>query len=222
MMTDSLVWVIALPLAGALLAVALPRLASIIGVITAVATACTAAAVLWSVATQGTLNYAIGGWSTGLAIALQADGLSALLLLMTALVGLAVSIYAMSHFRQQSQRRSYWGLWLLLLTALNALFLAADLFNLYVTLELLGLSAVALTALDGKRTALEAALRYLMLGLIGSLAFLAGVALIYTGYGTLDIPLLAQRINPGPTAWAAAMLITAGLLIKTALFPLHF
>ncbi len=221
-MMDSLIWVIALPLVGALLVVALPRLASIIGVVAAVATVITAASLLWLVASQGPLSYAIGGWSPGLAIALQADGLSALFLLMTALVALAVSIYATAYCRQSRWRSHYWALWLLLLTALNALFLAADLFNLYVTLELLGLSAVALTALDGKRAALEAAIRYLMLGLVGSLAFLAGVALIYTGYGTLDIASLAQRIGPDPTAWTAASLITAGLLIKTALFPLHF
>jgi multicomponent Na+:H+ antiporter subunit D len=221
-MIDSLVLVIALPLAGALLSVLLPRLASVIGVLSVVATVTAAATVLWLVTTQGPLGYAIGGWSRGLAIALQADGLSALLLLMTALVALAISIYATAYFGQADQRRHYWPLWLLLLTALNALFLAADLFNLYVTLELLGLSAVALAALGGQRTALEAAMRYLMLGLLGSLAFLAGVALLYTGYGTLDMHSLAQRIEPDPTAWTAASLITAGLLIKTALFPLHF
>ena len=141
---------------------------------------------------------------------------------MTALVTLAASVYATAYFTHPDQRRHFWPLWLLLLTSLNALFLARDLFNVYVTLELLGLSAVALSALGGTRAALQAAIRYLMLGLLGSLAFLAGVALLYTGYGTLDMPSLALRIEPGPSAWTAASLITAGLLIKTALFPLHF
>ena len=221
-MTDSVVWVIALPLAGALLSVMFPRLSGITGVITATATVFAAAVVLFLVATQGAYKYAIGGWSTGLAIALQVDGLSALLLLMTALVGLAVSIYATAYFKQPIQQSRFWGLWLLLMTALNALFLAADIFNLYVTLELLGLSAVALTALESKPAALEAALRYLILGLIGSLAFLAGVIMIYTAYGTLDISTLVQRIKPDPITWTAASLMTAGLLIKTALFPMHF
>ena len=221
-MIDNLIGVITFPLFGAVLTVVFPHLASIIGVVSALTTVVTATMVLWLVATAGPLSYAIGGWSPGLGIALRADGLSALLLLMAALVALAASVYATAYFRQADQRRYYWALWLLLLTALNALFLAADLFNLYVTLELLGLSAVALTALGGQRAALEAAIRYLMLGLLGSLAFLAGVALLYTGYGTLDMPSLAQRLEPNPTAWTSASLITAGLLIKTALFPLHF
>jgi len=222
MINDSLVWVIALPLIGALLSLMLPRIAGTIGVVSVLANVTAAATMLWLVAAKGPVRYAVGGWSPGLGIALQADALSALLLLMTGLVALAVSVYATAYFTQADQQRHYWPVWLLLLTALNALFLAADLFNLYVTLELMGLSAVALTALGGKRAALEAALRYLMLGLIGSLAFLAGVALIYTGYGTLDMPSLAVRIAPDPTTWTAAALITAGLLIKTALFPLHF
>lgn len=222
MMSDSVVWVIALPLLGALLSLLLPRLAAVLGVVTTLATVAAAATVLWLVAAEGPVRYAVGGWSPGLGIALQVDALSALLLVMTGVVALAVSVYATAYFRQADRLRHYWSLWLLLLTALNALFLAADLFNLYVTLELLGLSAVALTALGGRRAALEAALRYLMLGLLGSLAFLAGVALIYTGYGTLDMPSLAARIAPDPTTWTAASLMTAGLLIKTALFPLHF
>jgi len=45
--------------------------------------------------------------------------------------------------------------------------------------------------------------------------------LLYGGYGTLDIALLAGRIHPEPIAWAAAALMTVGLLAKTALFPLH-
>ena len=75
-MSDMLVWVIALPLMGALLSVMLPRSASIIGVVTALATLSAAAAVLWLVASEGVVGYAIGGWSPGLGIALRADGLS--------------------------------------------------------------------------------------------------------------------------------------------------
>jgi formate hydrogenlyase subunit 3/multisubunit Na+/H+ antiporter MnhD subunit len=221
-MTDSLIWSIALPLLGALLSVALPAWASRIGVFSVLASLGAVTSLLWLVASQGPVDYAIGGWTPGLGISLRADGLSALLLLMTGLVAAAISVYATAYFSRISQQRHYWPLWLLLLSALNALLLAGDLFNLYVTLELLGLTAVALTALGGKKAALEAAIRYLLLGLLGSLAFLAGVVLLYAGYGTLDIPSLAQRLVPEPTSWTAASLITTGLLIKTALFPLHF
>jgi formate hydrogenlyase subunit 3/multisubunit Na+/H+ antiporter MnhD subunit len=135
---------------------------------------------------------------------------------------MAVAIYASVYFSESEKRSDFWGLWLLLITALHALFLSGDLFNLYVTLELLGLSAVVLACLGGSRASLQAALRYLVLGLLGSLAFLMGVALIYAGYGTLDMAALANAIEAGPTAWMALSLMTSGLLIKSALFPLHF
>ncbi len=221
-MTDALIWVVALPLAGALLAVAAPGRATAIGVSTAFGAALAGAAVLWQVALAGPFSYAVGGWAPGLGIALRADALSALLLVMTAAVALAASVYATAYFPGGAERERFWPLWLLLWAALNALLVAGDLFNIYVTLELVGLAAVSLAALGGKAAALEAALRYLMIGLIGSMAYLAGVVLIYTAYGTLDLAALADAIHAGPATWTALALMSAGLLLKTALFPLHF
>jgi len=109
---------------------------------------------------------------------------------------------------------------MLLLSALNALFVAADAFNLYVTLELMGLSAVALIALEKK--AIAAALRYLFVGLLGSMFYLFGIGLLYALYGTVDIIELTHKMQATPTALVSMVLITAGLLLKTALFPVHF
>ena len=221
-MTDAMIGLVALPLTGALATLLLPRWTTAAAIGTGLATTVAAGVLLFDVATQGTLHYQIGGWSAGLGITLRADGLSALLLMMTALVALAASVYASAYFNTASGRARFWPLWLLLWTALNALLLSGDLFNLYVTLELLGLSAVALASLGGKRAAVEAALRYLLVGLLGSMMFLAGVSLIYAGYGTLDLAALSRVVAPGPSAWTALALMTTGLLLKTALFPLHF
>jgi multicomponent Na+:H+ antiporter subunit D len=61
--------------------------------------------------------------------------------------------------------------------------------------------------------------------LFGSVLYLLGAALLYGTYGTLDIVLLASRIGAeslvAPAVGVAAGLMTAGLLAKTALFPLH-
>ena len=221
-MAEILIWLVAMPLAGSLLALLLPRQATALVNTIAVAITAVAGMLLYSVASQGALSYEVGGWSAGLGIALRADGLSALLLMMTALVVLATSIYAGAYFNKAADRARFWPLWLLLWTSLNALLLSGDLFNLYVTLELLGLSAVALASLGGKPAAVQAALRYLLVGLLGSMMFLAGVSLIYAGYGTLDLATLADVVVVGPVAWTALALMTAGLLLKTALFPLHF
>jgi len=142
--------------------------------------------------------------------------------MMSSLVTLAAGWYATGYFSSATKQSQFWPIWLLMVTALHALLLSADLFNLYVTLELLGLSAVSLAALGGGRAAVAAALRYLIVGLLGSMVFLAGVALVYAHYGTLDMVALAQLVEPEPAAWLALALMSAGLLVKSALFPLHF
>jgi formate hydrogenlyase subunit 3/multisubunit Na+/H+ antiporter MnhD subunit len=221
-MTDALIWLVTLPLAGAVATLLVPRRATAITYGTAVAITAIAGALLYGTGSQGKLSYEIGGWSGGLGIALRADGLSALLLMMTAVIMLVSSVYARAYFSGSAQRARFWPLWLLLWTSLNALLLSGDLFNLYVTLELLGLSAVALAALGGKLAAVQAALRYLLAGLLGSMMFLAGVGLVYAGYGTLDLSALTHTVEPGPATWTALALMSAGVLLKTALFPLHF
>jgi multicomponent Na+:H+ antiporter subunit D len=177
------------------------------------------------------LHYDLGGWAPPLGIALRADGLSAVLLLTTAVVIAVVALYARADFRPTSVVSgdrapfAFWTLLPALWAALNAVFLGNDLFNLYVALELLTFTAVPLVCLDGRAETLAAALRYLLFALLGSVLYLLGGALFYGAYGTLDIGLLAQRIDAAgtvaPAALAAAALMTVGLLAKTALFPLH-
>jgi formate hydrogenlyase subunit 3/multisubunit Na+/H+ antiporter MnhD subunit len=221
-MNNLLIWPVAIPLFAALMALLWTRRSTSIGVAGTGLSLVAVLAVCQRVVESGPIELALGGWSPGLGIALRADGLSLLMLLMTSLVAMAVAVYASVYFSKSNRESEFWVLWLLLITALHALFLSGDLFNLYVTLELLGLSAVVLACLGGSRTSLQAAQRYLVLGLLGSLAFLMGIALIYAGYGTLDMATLSDAIESGPTAWVALSLMTGGLMIKSALFPLHF
>jgi formate hydrogenlyase subunit 3/multisubunit Na+/H+ antiporter MnhD subunit len=221
-MTELLIWPVALPLLASLLTLVFPRRADILGSLAGVAVLVSVTWLVQAVMANGMMSVALGGWQPGLGIALRADGLSAVLLLMVAIVGLAIGIYATRYFASATVRARFWPLWMMLLAALNALLLSGDVFNLYVTLELVGLSAVALGALGGSRDAIVAALRYLTIGLLGSMAFLAGVVVLYAAYGTLDMASLATLIEDRPATWVALMLMTVGLLVKSALFPMHF
>lgn len=212
---------IVLPLAAALAAFLWPRGARPLVLLCSLAIALAVLGFALQLAQHGPFHHSLGGWDTPLGIALYGDGLSLLMLIATALVGLAVSVYAAAYFTA-AKAQQFWPLWLFLLAALNALFLSGDVFNLYVTLELLGLAAVSLTALSGGRAALAGAMRYLLVSLLGSLAYLLGVALLYHAFGSVDIATLGTRMAPVPAAWAALGLMCAGLILKTALFPLHF
>ena len=220
------VLVILLPLSGALLCFLWPQRSLSLGLITVLAIVAAVIGLGWQVAEQGAQRYAVGGWGAPLGIDLYVDGLSLLMLIVTSVVGLGISVYSINYFDHgdHNQNRSvyFWPLWLFLWAALNALYLSADIFNLYVTLELLGLAGVSLVALSGGADALTAAMRYLLVSLLGSFFYLLGVALLYHSFGSVDIAILGQRMEPSPAVWAAMGLMSAGLLLKTALFPLHF
>lgn len=215
------------PLAAATLALVCGRgAAHAIGILGSVATSLAAALLVAAVAAHGPVRYAVGGWGAPLGIDLYADGLSAAMLAMTALVAAAVSAYALGYFRRdhdegEGREWLFWPLWLMLWGGLHALYLSADLFNIYVTLELIGMASVALVALAGS-TAVAAALRYLLLALAGSLLYIVGVELLYASHASLDLRALSEAVQAGPAMWTAAALMSVGLLIKTALFPLHF
>lgn len=175
----------------------------------------------------GAQVHAVGGWDVPLGIALAADGLSAVMLLLTQGVALPLAVYARAYFAQAGQGAAatwFWPLTGFLLAGMNALLLSADLFNLYVTLELLSLAAVALVAAGGGRAQVTAALRYLLVSLAASGTYLMGVALIYGVYGTVSIATLTPLLQAGAPlpVWWAAGLMALGLMAKSALFPFHF
>lgn len=225
-MTDPIAWLILLPLFWATAAFLLgpgrgARLA-----IAALLVQCGLALQLAAdVVDGGVRTHAVGGWGAPLGIDLAVDGLSALMLVLAQVIALPLAVYARAYFAEGAPAvRYFWPLTGFLLAGLNALFLAADLFNLYVTLELVGLAAVGLVAAGGSARQVAAALRYLFAALAGSVMYLLGVALIYGAYGTVSLETLAPLVDARPPAavWMACGLMLAGLMLKTAIFPFHY
>src|SRR6516225_8965442 len=225
----SLVLSIVLPVAGIVLSLVLGgRRAERIALVLRPVGLAIASAIFVQVARGGhSLAYIVGGWAPPLGIVLRADGLSATMMMMTAVVICAIGVFAVADFRTSKdvfEARAPFAFWILLLaiwSAMNIIFLGGDLFTLYVALELLTFAAVPLVSLDGRAETLQAALRYLLFAVLGSVFYLIGAVLLYGAYGTLDIVLLSSRVQAEPVAWAALSLMTAGLLAKAALYPLH-
>ena len=160
----------------------------------------------------------------GVELALRFSGVSGFMLLITQWVALAAALYTPGHLalsRPGPQGRWLWPLMGVLVSALSLIWMAADLLTLYAALELMGLAAVGMLLLSGKGSAFKAGMRYLLLALVGSLAFLLGIALLLGYWGELTLMGLAQVVEPGPVSWVAAALMGAGLALKAALFPLH-
>lgn len=173
------------------------------------------------------LAYLVGGWQPPLGMALRADGLSAAMLVTGAVVLLAAALFGRAPYatpRGAPETRAAYAYWCFLpalAAALAAAFLGGDLFNLFVALEMLTFTALALACLDGKPSQFKSELRYLLFALVGSVLYLLGTGLLYGAYGTLDIALLAGRTRADAPTMVAGALMTAGLVAKMALFPLH-
>ncbi len=224
---NQVIWVVLLPFVGSVVCLLAHRKAVFaLGMAASLGTLIVSVGLVAHVWEHASARVELGGWATPLGIALHLDGLSALFLLLTAVVGVLVGIQAGSYFAQSPELRAmgsrFWPLWLLLWGGLNGVYLCSDVFNAYVLLEISTLAAVGLTILSGSTASLVAGLRYLLAAMFGSFMYLLGVALIYAGTGQLDFLLLSRGVTPQVHTLTAFGLMVFGLLIKSALLPFHF
>lgn len=169
--------------------------------------------------------YLVGNWRAPFGIALALDRLSALMLVLTALVALGAVLYARGG--EASRGAHFHALLQFQLMGLNGAFLTADLFNLFVFFEVLLIASYGLLLHGGGPQRLKAAIHYVAFNLTGSALFLIAVSLLYGLTGTLNMADLAERVTRAP-AEDAVLLKTAALLllvvfsVKAALLPLYF
>jgi multicomponent K+:H+ antiporter subunit D len=169
--------------------------------------------------------YRLGNWPAPFAIVLVLDRLSAMMLLLTSILGLAALVFSLARWHRAG---SYFhALFQFLLMGVNGAFLTGDLFNLFVFFELLLAASYGL-ALHGSGIArVKAGLHYIVVNLAASLLFLIGVSLIYSVSGTLNVADLAQRIPTIPAENRALLEAGAGILgvaflVKAGMWPLCF
>jgi multicomponent Na+:H+ antiporter subunit D len=222
-------WAVVIPLAAAVIAaVGGRRIGAACALAGSAGTLAVAVALAMRVRARGVaVEQAIGGWDAPLGIVLRADGTAAVMLVLVGIVATAATAYAIrsipvSEAGGWSPARGFWPLWLLLIAGLAGLLLTRDLFNVFVALELVTLSAVGLVLVAGGADALTGSLRYLLAAWFGSSLYLLAVAVAYGAFGTLDMVALSETVTPGTPATVALALATAGLAVKAALFPAHF
>jgi multicomponent Na+:H+ antiporter subunit D len=121
--------------------------------------------------------YHLGGWPTPIGIDLRLDSLATLLLLAINIVGLAVGLYSIDYMRHYTASGYFYGLFLLMITGMNGVVLAGDLFNLYVFLEVAAVASYSLVAFGCEHEELEASFKYIVLGSLSSalIPMLSGV-----------------------------------------------
>ncbi|WP_066906741.1 monovalent cation/H+ antiporter subunit D family protein [Millisia brevis] len=229
-MTDSLVaLMVAVPLLTAGFLVVFPArpgvqavvLCSVLGASTAAA-----AALVYGFAIDGggAIGHGIGLWAIGVAIPLVADMFSALMLTVTGLLTLVCAIFAYAA-RRRANSPYFAPLVLVLTTGVNGALLTADLFNLFVFIEVMLLPSYGLFVLGlpgaAPMSRVRGARLYVTVNLLTSTIFLVGVGFVYGTAGTVNIPELAGAAREDPAVAMSVAICLFALSIKAAVVPVH-
>src|SRR6185437_15393163 len=171
------------------------------------------------------LVYRVGGWPAPFGIVLVADRLSAVMVLLATVLGLAAFLFACARWDRAGPR--FHSLLQILLMGVNGAFLTGDLFNLFVFFEVLLAASYGL-ALHGSGAArVQASLHYIVVNLTASRLFLIGAAMIYGVTGTLNLADLGAHIPAVAAAdrglvEAGAAILAVAFLVKAGTWPLCF
>jgi multicomponent Na+:H+ antiporter subunit D len=209
-----------------------PRMQRVIVLVALSAVVVVCAALLYLTDRNGTLALQVGGWGPTepgmgpLGITLVVDRLSALMLVVSSVVLLAVVFYAIGQGIRDGDDRQPVSIFLPTYLVLSAgvcnAFLAGDLFNLYVGFEVLLSASFVLLTIGASKDRVRAGISYVMVSMVSSLVFLLGIALVYATTGTLNMAELAVRLDGVSSGTRSALfaVLLVGFGIKAAVFPL--
>ncbi|GAA1908092.1 Na+/H+ antiporter subunit D [Nocardioides lentus] len=175
---------------------------------------------------EGPQVITLGGWPAGLGISLVADRLAALMLLVSAIVTLAVLLYSLGQGITEEDREApvsiYHPTFLVLVAGVSNAFLSGDLFNLFVSFEMLLFASYVLLTLGGTAARVRAGTIYVVVNLVSSMLFLISIAAVYAAVGTLNLAQIALRMDqlPDDVSLVLQLLLLVTFSIKAAVFPL--
>jgi multicomponent Na+:H+ antiporter subunit D len=227
-MSNLIVLSVLLPLATALLLMPLtgkPMLQRRIAIVSGVFLLAMVAAMTASTLAGDILVMPLGNWHPRVGIVWVVDTLAAIMLLLTALTSLATLFYAGAGLRDMREAKYFAPLHQLLLVGVCMSFVTGDLFNLFVAFEIMLLTSFALISLGARARQLNQTFPYVLVNLIGSALFLAGVGAVYGTAGSVNMAEISARVAAGqvpPAFWGAISLVLIVFAIKTALVPLFF
>lgn len=170
----------------------------------------------------GAFRYEVAGIPAPYGIELYADTFAITIVVLDMILALGVLAFT---YKRGPRGNTFYSAYLLLSGSIIGIALTGDLFNLYVFLEIMGISSYALVAVGSARWSTYAAMKYLLMGTVGATLYLFGVGVTFAATGTLTMRDVATQLTEvgytDPLVTAGFVLIVVGLLVKIALFPLH-
>ncbi len=228
LVSQSLLWPVVIPLAGAAIcamAWLYPTIQRWVSLVSLTLMLAGSVMLLVQVENDGTQMIAFGGWPVPFGIVFVADRLGAAMALITATLALAIAIFGLVDIRRRQEHGGFHPLYLGMIAAVAGAFLTGDIFNLSVWFEIMLITAMGLLAIDRTRAQLDGTLKYAVLNLLGTLLFLLAVAILYGATGTLNMADLGRVLmdaEPSAALALSAALFLVAFGIKAGYFPLFF
>ncbi|MFF4413993.1 Na+/H+ antiporter subunit D [Streptosporangium sp. NPDC001559] len=202
------------------------RLQALISVVTLTAVLVVSVLLLAAADGGGPLATHLGGWAAPVGIALVADRLSSLMLVVSSAVTLCVMVYSLAQAYADQEYAAplaiFHPAYLIMVAGVSDAFLSGDLFNLFVAFEMLLSGSYVLLTFGGTESRIRAGATYVVIGLASSLLFLVGIAVSYGATGTVSMAQLAERFQVLPEYLKLLVELTLLLVfvVKAAIFPM--
>jgi len=174
---------------------------------------------------MGVQVYKVGGWVPPVGISMVLDGLTTFMLVTINMTALLITIFSISYMVRYTAKEKFYTLFLLMLAGMNGVLITGDLFNLFVFLEIAAIASYALVAFGIEHEELEASFKYMVIGEVGSLFILLGIALLYSLTSTLNMADMGQVLLAGHGSSKLVLFVSAlflmGFGVKAAIIPFH-
>jgi len=218
---------VVLPLLAAGLSMASARrrwLQRIIGITTLSVTTAVSIAILVQVDRHGPAAAFMGGWDAPVGIAVVADRLTGLMLVVASPVLLAVLVFAIGQPGTEDEQPAFHPVYLVLAAGIGLSFLTGDLFNLFVAFEMMLTASYVLMTVGGRADQVRTGMTYVVISLIASTLLVSVIGLIYAATGTVNMADISERMGhlPEGVRLAFALMLFVVFGIKAAVFPLFF
>ena len=183
------------------------------------------ASLYFDVLNTGTISETIAGWHAPWGINLVFSPLTGFLTTLMTFIGFIIWLYSY-RFKRNTEfeaAKKYFIFLMLLVAGSVGIVITGDIFNQFVFIEIVGISAYALTAFYTGRNSAEAAFKYLIMGSLSASALLIAIVIIYSQLGTLNMAEIAANIHSmNPHYRVVAMIFfIIGIGVEAEIFPLN-
>lgn len=153
---------------------------------------------------------------------LRMDALAVFLALIALTLGIVVCLYSIIYMKNDEGQEYYYTLLLLMVAGIVGIGLATDFLVLYLFFELMSIPSYALVVFRRHEwMAIEAGMKYIVMGAVGSAFAFFGISLVYFQTGTLSFSSLLGMLITTPLLQAALLFLIIGFGVKAAIVPLH-